>query len=166
MYRVGETVLYGRSGVCRIVARGTLDFCTSGQEYYVLRPITSESTVYVPVDSERLLGRMHRLLDRAALTALLSSREIKAGEWIENETQRKNASEQVVDSGDRAAILRLLRTLTARRDELIARGRHLWQSDERLLRDVERVLVDEISCVLEVSRAHAQAMLVGEPAVL
>ena len=161
MYQVGDMVIYGCSGVCRIAARGTLPFGAVGEEYYVLHPISFGSIVYVPVANGNLVQKMHPVLGREELLGILSAFSGEPREWIDSEATRKRLYLEVLESGDRSALLAVLQTLRSRRDRLNRLGKRLRLSDERLLRDAERVLYDEISFVLEIPRKEAEAYLLG-----
>ena len=52
MYKKGEYVIYGSSGVCQVGDVTTLDIdnVPKDREYYVLFPQNHGGTVYVPVD--------------------------------------------------------------------------------------------------------------------
>ena len=52
MYKKGEYVIYGSSGVCQVGDVTTLDInnVPKDREYYVLFPKNNGGTIYVPVD--------------------------------------------------------------------------------------------------------------------
>ena len=52
MYKKGEYVIYGSSGVCQVgdVTTLNLDNVPKDREYYVLFPKNNGGTIYVPVD--------------------------------------------------------------------------------------------------------------------
>lgn len=54
MYQVGELIVYGGTGVCRVEAvetpqqRGP----EAGRQYYLLKPLYQDGTIRIPVDSK------------------------------------------------------------------------------------------------------------------
>ena len=61
MYKTGDVVMYGTSGICRVAAVEKRDLTGEEQEYYILRNIYSDKNIYyVPVNNEAALGRMHQ----------------------------------------------------------------------------------------------------------
>ena len=58
MFRVGECVIYGSSGACRIADVRQESFTGAPREYYVLVPLSGGSSVFVPTDNEQLVARM------------------------------------------------------------------------------------------------------------
>ena len=58
MYSIGEVVLYGSNGVCEITEITTKKIGKDSIEYYVLKPVCSDSsTLFVPTQNEMLVSR-------------------------------------------------------------------------------------------------------------
>ena len=59
MYQVGELVLYGSTGVCRIEEIREQDFPSTGEKrlYYSLRPLYEDCMISAPVDSDKVFIR-------------------------------------------------------------------------------------------------------------
>ena len=165
MYQVGDAVLYGSNGICRIREVTRMESCGMVDDFYVLKPVSSEATtVFVPLGSEILLSRMHPLLSPEAIRELLDSLEDAAPIWVENENQRKTLYREIMNSGDRSAIFRVYLTLRRLRSEREKKGKHLRVSDERSYRETERIFFDEVSLVLGWSREEGETFLDGLPA--
>ena len=75
MLKVGEKVLYGAAGACTITEICKKRFGDAEErEYYVLVPIhDSRSTLYVPLDNEKLRAKMKKLLSAEEIEALIDS---------------------------------------------------------------------------------------------
>ena len=66
MFQVNDMVLYGTNGVCRVVDIDERDCGGRMVEYYILKPIyASNSTVFVPVNNEKLTSKMRYVLTEA-----------------------------------------------------------------------------------------------------
>ena len=81
-FKIGEYVLYAKDGVCLVEDIAPLDF-SPDKPYYILKPVNSKgSTVYVPTDSEKLVSKMHRLMNKAEIDDLLLNIEnLRAAQW-------------------------------------------------------------------------------------
>ena len=78
MFSAGQTVLYGANGVCRIEEITTRRVGSAETEYYVLKPVWSESsTLYVPTRNETLVSRMRFVTTAESLRKILADREFK-----------------------------------------------------------------------------------------
>ena len=166
MYQVGDAVLYGNNGICRIRDVTRMESCGLVDDFYVLKPVSSEATtVFVPLGSEVLVSRMHPLLSPDAMRKLLDQLGDAAPIWVENENQRKTLFREIMNSGDRLAIVRVFLTLKAMREEREKKGKHLRVSDERAYRETERIFFDELALVLGWSREDYADFLERLPAV-
>ncbi len=151
MYQIGETVLYGTEGVCRIAGLQEMKFGGQRARYYVLKPVYRDgATIYVPLDNERLLERMRRVLSAEEIDAILRSVTQEELPWIEDPNERKMTYSKILTAGDRREVVRLIRTLYLRRQNLVSCGKHLRSSDDQLLRDAEKLLNDEFALVLNI----------------
>lgn len=161
-FELNDTVIYGSHGLCTLCEIAEKDFGGDTREYYVLRPAYSGSSVfYVPIDSVALTAKMRRVKPAAELRALLGM----AGEedaWIEDDRARQNHLRQVLDGGDTEALLATLRSLYRRRMSLSGAGRKLRAADDRLLRDIEKLLLDEFSISFVLQREDLLPLLSGE----
>ena len=58
MFKVGDNIIHGGSGACRVENIGTLNTGVKGRQYYTLLPYYIKgSSVYTPVDSDKVIMR-------------------------------------------------------------------------------------------------------------
>ncbi len=151
MAQVGQIVLYGTEGACRISEICKMKVGHKREEYYVLRPIHREgATVFVPLNNEVLLSKMRPLLSREEIHELIDRVSMEVPLWIEDASERKAEYQRILLSTQREELLRMIRALYQRRSQLRERGKHLRGSDEQMLRDAEKLLNDEFALVLEI----------------
>jgi CarD family transcriptional regulator len=151
MLQTGQLVLYGIHGVCRVSGTQQQKVDRKMVEYYVLTPVDQASACfYVPVNNQVALSKVRPLLSRDALTALLNSEEVKESCWIEEENLRKLRYREWISSGDRVALIRIFRTLTAHKKQQLLDGKKFHIVDDNFLRDALKLLSAEISLVLDI----------------
>lgn len=161
-FKLNDAVIYGSHGLCTLCEIAERDFGGAMRSYYVLRPAYSGSSVfYVPVDSETLTAKMRRVKSAAEIRALLGA-SADEDAWIEDDRARQNHLRQVLDGGDTGALLATLRALYRRRTALVSAGRKLRAADDRLLRDMEKLLLDEFSLSFTLAREDLPTLLFGE----
>jgi len=149
MLSVGEVVVYGVQGVCRVAETVTRRFDRETKEYYLLRPVFDErSVIYVPVDKQELLSQMRPPLSKAEVNRLIDGLEVNGSEWIANDSDRRDYCADVIKSGDRAELMKLIDMLYSRNDELKGQKKHFHIADERSLKRAEKLLHDEFAYVL------------------
>lgn len=159
-YNVGDIVLYGSDGVCKIDEISKQKIGTETLSYYILRPIYNEkSTIYVPTQNKLLVEKMKQVPTKEELCSALE--EIKKSDevWEEDDTLRKENFKNVIDSGDAYKIISLIKLLYLKNDSLIAVGRKLRVFEEHILKDCEKILADEFSFVLNINRSHIKTFL-------
>lgn len=150
MFQVGEQVLYGIHGVCRIVDLEERTVDRKKILYYVLEPREQAGTkYYVPTTNQSAVSRLRKIMTRQELETLLDSEEVRQDCWINDEKQRKQCYRELISSGDRTRLISMVRTLHARKKIQAEAGRKFHLCDENFLRDAERLLSSEFSLVLD-----------------
>lgn len=148
MYQIGDVLLYGTDGVFRIHEVTKKKFGKETGTYYVLRSVYRESSVvYVPVGNEKLEAKMHPVLSEDEIDTLISELPACGNIWIEDENDRKLCYKEILTGGNRHAVASMIRTLYEHRTKQEKNGKKMHISDERFLKDAERVLYDEIAHV-------------------
>jgi len=69
VYKAGEKVMYGASGVCEIESIGPIDSINADKDrlYYALRNLSTGGVAYVPVDSEVFIRHVMKKSDAEKL---------------------------------------------------------------------------------------------------
>ncbi|MBU9727449.1 CarD family transcriptional regulator [Diplocloster modestus] len=151
MFQVNDTVSYGTHGVCQITEIGEKNLTGKSMEYYILKPVYNEnSTLYVPVHSENLTGKMRRILSVREIREMIRQMPYHQEDWIDNENLRKTRYRELLTDGNRTELLKMLRTLYLHQQEQISKGKKLHNTDERFFREAEKLLFDEIALVLHI----------------
>ncbi len=158
MYQVGEQVLYGIHGVCRIVGIEERPVDQKRVSYYVLEPIDQmNSRFYVPSENPVAVSKLQPILTREKLEVLLQSAARQEQPWIPDENQRKLSYKSLLTSGDRDALIGMICTLHRHKRRQEALGRKFHLCDETFLRDAERMLGSEFSLVLNIPLAEVSS---------
>ncbi len=151
MFNVNDKILYGTHGICKIVDITEQKFNGSTNKYYILQPLhNASSTIYVPLDNEKLLARMRRILSEEEIYELIKAMPDKETSWIENKNERNERFRSILSSGDRSEIIKLIKVIYQHKEELKAIGKKLHASDEQFFREAEKVIYDEFALVLNI----------------
>lgn len=156
MYQIGECVVYGIHGVCRVVGTEKQLVGRKRVEYLVLEPLgQTESRYFIPAASEVAMAKLRPVLQQETLRELMESDSIREDCWISDENARKQYYRELIGSGDRVAQLRMVTTLYRYRSAQYAAGKKFHQCDENFLRDAEKLLTSEICLVFEMDQDAA-----------
>ena len=139
-YQVGDMILYGTQGVCRIAEIAERDFSGNSMLYYILKPVFDErSTLYVPVYGEAA-DKLRRILSVPEVYKLIKAMPDEDTIWIENEAVRRKKHKEIISQGDRQELVKLIKTIYLHDKKQKAIGKKLHVADERFMKDAEKIL--------------------------
>ena len=158
MHNVGEKIMYGATGLMKIVDVREEVIADVARRYYVLEEINSKSTsqTFVPVDNKKLVSSMRPLLTRAQIEELLSKvkeNKLSEIEWHNDNRMRSEQFKKIIESGDREAILSIIRIVYENGVKRQQEGKKNYLADENLMRKAERLISLEFAEVLGISEA-------------
>lgn len=153
MFSVGDTIIYGNHGICKIAGIQDMTIDSNTRPYYVLKPVFENgSTIYFPVGNTAAERKMRRILSVEEVYTLIREMSDEDNIWIENEIERKESYRNILTGSDRSALVKLIKTLYLHEQELKGSGKKLHVSDEKFLKDAEKTLNDELIFVLNIER--------------
>lgn len=153
MFQINDTVVYGVNGVCKIENITTKEFMGTSKEYYVLKPVKdSAATIYVPKQNEKLTGKMRKLLSEQEVYHLIKTMPETETLWFQNENERKEQYKKVLVKGDHSELIGMIKAIYSQKQKREEEGKHLYISDERFLKEAERILYEEFQYVLNIKR--------------
>lgn len=151
MYQRNDRVIYGIHGVCTIIDMEILKIDGKAVEYYVLSPVDQpDARFYVPTQNKAAVAKLRPLLSKEALDALLHDPTMIKNNWIQDENERKQRYRELINSGDRVEMVKMVYTLHIHRKKLNDVGRKFHLCDENFLRDAEKLLKAEFSIILSI----------------
>ncbi len=163
MFEIGEYVICGNKGVCRVEDITTLDITgvDKKRKYYILKPkYVSGSTVYVPVDAagesmRKILQpeEAKKLISRIPHIPLLTFADDKLSEQTYKECMRSNSCEELV---------RVIKTIYSRKKKRIEAGRKVTAVDAKYSHLAEESLYGELAVSLGIERDEVEAYIAGE----
>ena len=155
MYSIGDMVMYGSFGICKVTAIEKRDLTGEEQEYYILKHINSDKNIfYVPTNNEAALSKLHPICSKAEVDELISHINSEKLIWIDNDIKRKEEYSRIIKDADKHEIIRLIKTLYLRRKELAVIGRKLRSTDENYLSLAENMLFEEFAYALDIDKSE------------
>ncbi len=153
-------MIYGVHGVCRVIGTEKQLVNRKRTEYLVLEPMgQAEARFYLPTANESAMQKLRPVMAADDLSALLMSEEVHTYSWIADENVRKQYYRDLITSGDRTALLKMVSSLYRYRESQFAAGKKFHLCDENFLRDAEKLICSEISLVLDKSPEEARTYL-------
>lgn len=145
-YKVDDMVIYGVEGLCRICDITEKKFGKEVIKYYVLQKAGKEdSVIYVPLNNDRSLSKMRHILTKEEILDILHSMPAETDPWVENERDRQREFKETILYGGSEALMSLVRALYLHKEEQIDKGKKLHIADERIFKDAEKIIYEEIA---------------------
>ena len=152
MYQIGDCVVYGVHGVCRVIGMEKQLVNRKRSLYMVLQPLAqTESRFYLPTENPTAMAKLKTVMTKEALVELLASDQVRQEEWIPDENRRKQYYRELIGSGDRVSLMRMITNLYRYKQTQLDAGRKFHQSDENFLNDAQKLLNAEFALVFDLN---------------
>lgn len=157
MFEIGEYIVYGMNGVCKVEAVGPMNITgvDSDKEYYTLTPLYSRgSKVYIPVDNQKVV--MRKVVDKTEACMLIDEmKEIAEIEEV-NDKNRELAYKEAIKSCDCRQWIRVINTVLKRKEERLSQGKKMSACDERYLKSAQDNLYGEFAISLNLDKSAVE----------
>ena len=163
MFEIGDYVVYGSNGVCKITKIGHVDLPGISQEklYYTMKPCyVKSSEISAPVDNRQVVLRKVMSKEEASefVQEIPKIKKIQVTEEKKRETMYKEA----LYSCEPVRIASLIKTIGDRIKERQAEGKKVTSSDSRFFHMAEDSLFGELAISLEMNKEDVGAFIENE----
>ncbi len=161
MFKVGEYIIYGMNGVCRVEDIGPMKLTgiENDKDYYTLLPLyTKGSMVYTPVDNQKVV--MRPIISKQEACRLID--EIKKTKPLDvtDDKRRELAYKEALKSCDCRELIRIINTALKRKKERLAQGKKMSACDERYLKQAQDSLYGEFAISLKMEKNEVEDYIV------
>ncbi len=144
MFKVDDYIMYGRTGVCKVVDITNEKFI-NGEErkYYVLSPIHNNNNTIIKIPLDNTKVPMRKIISKEDVTSLINDMSNMEALWIEDEKKRSNEFKTMLKSGKCEDLIKL-----------ISNKRHskkLNKADKEIIKEAERLVNEEFAIILNIS---------------
>ena len=153
MFEIGELIIYGGNGVCRVEKIGPIDtgMGTKGRMYYTLNPLKNkDSRIFTPVDNEKVI--MRPTMTKEDALALIDQIQNVETLWIGDERRRETEYKEAVRKCDCREYVKIIKTIYLRKEARLADGKKVTAVDERYYAIDEENLYGELAVALGMDR--------------
>ena len=161
MYSIGEMIMYGGTGVCVVLDITTVKLSSTDQprSYYVLKPLYQSGTIQIPVDNTKVPIRP--VMTRSEAEELVDCIPgIPASICYEkNLTALRNHYQQQINTYDCRDLVRLTKSIYAKKKDAESRQKKIGMTDEKFLRRAEDLLFGELAVALDIGREEVRSYI-------
>ncbi len=153
MFRVGDLIMYGGTGVCRVKELMTTGSDETGEDrYYILEPVYQNGIIYAPIGSEKVF--MRPLISAAeALDIIDTMPGISPDVFVGTSTQQlARHYQEIISSHDTTRLIMMAKAIHLKNRNAMKQNRRLGQIDKKYMKLAEDFLFGEFACSLNISR--------------
>ncbi len=151
MYQIGDHIIYGGDGVCRVEAVGNAPDAWGDPDktYYTLRPLYHDGVIFAPTDVN---VRMRPVLTREQAWALIHNiPNMKTEEAPYADARLATTKYQsFLQTYECADLLHLIRMIYNKNLPVIANGKAYGQIDSRFFKRAKELLYGELAVSLDI----------------
>ena len=157
MYKIGEYIIYGNDGVCKVEDVGVLNISGINKKrvYYTLKPLYENGKIFTPIDTSVF---MRSLITYEEVQQLIESipyiKEKKCNE--KNSRLLQIYYKNLLQTHECSDLLTLIEGVYEKKDNAIKKGKKLGQIDNRFMKLAEGLIKDEFSVVLGIPREEVK----------
>ncbi|WP_270647444.1 CarD family transcriptional regulator [Paeniclostridium hominis] len=153
MYKIGEYIIYGNDGVCKVEDVGVLNISGINKKriYYTLKPLYENGKIFTPIDTSVF---MRSLINYEEVQQLIESipyiKDKKCNE--KNSRLLQIYYKNLLQTHECSDLLTLIAGIYEKKDKAMENGKKLGQIDNRFMKVAEGLINDEFSVVLGIPR--------------
>ncbi len=160
MFKIGDLIIYGSEGVCRVEDIGVPDMFEgeTTRQYYTLNPLYKQGLVYTPIDTKVF---MRPIISREEALNLIHIIPEIDDEVFENRNIRvlSEKYQQTMSSHKCIDLLRVVKSVHHKRKIMDSRGKKLGQVDEKFYKKAKDLLHEEFSVVFEIPKDDVESFI-------
>ncbi|MCR5691192.1 MAG: CarD family transcriptional regulator [Eubacterium sp.] len=161
MFEVGEYVVHGNNGVCKVESIQNMEMGNKTRKYYTLVPLYAPgSKLFVPTDSKKVITRA--VMTKEEATDLMAEWDDIETLTVDNDKNREDIYKAALRSCDTRQWVKLIKTSYQRNQDRLSNGKKVTTSDERYLHMAEDNLFGELAIPLKMSKGEAEAYFVAK----
>lgn len=171
MYHVGDLIMYGSTGVCRVEELFTADgsranYLEKGSRYYCLKPLYQTETIFTKAENSKVF--MRPIISKDEATRLIDSiPDIPLDPCKATSPQQLRQYYQIAaKSHDCADLIALTMSIYAKRQSAADRKKKFGLVDERYMKQAEDALHGELSAALGIPREDVSGYIATRVAAL
>lgn len=151
MFNVGDTIIYGSNGVCRITDIKEMDYTGNGGKlYYIIRPLNQTCTISAPVEGCKVF--MRHIISREMADELIDHiPSIKPQAFHSRATRELTEHySEILNTHDCGDLIELTMSIYEKKRRLSEQNRKFGAIDEKFMKRAEELLFGEFSEALQI----------------
>lgn len=151
MFNVGDTIIYGSTGVCRIKEIKEIDYTGNGGKlFYIIQPLNQSCTISSPVDGGKVF--MRRIISRERVNELIDLIPTIKPKAFHSRATRELTEHysSILNTHDCGELIELTMSIYEKKKLLSEQNRKFGAIDEKFMKRAEDLLFGEFSAALQI----------------
>lgn len=160
MYNIGEIIVYGGNGVCKVedISFRKSPFSDKKEQYYTLSPIYGNGKIFIPVDTKMY---MRKAMDRQQAYELIDSIPSLEIRDLENVNMKYAAEyyQSFMSTHEYEDLATLIKTIHVKNADAQQNGKRMGSTDGNFIRKAEDILYGELANALGIEQSEVKAFI-------
>ena len=157
MYKKGDIIVYGKSGVCIVDDICEVEFGIEGL-CYKLRPYDDQqNAIYVSVDNDKIM--MRNVISAEKAREIIDQMGECPAIFPKNDKERAELVKETLNSDDMSKWMQLLKGLYIEREKRMRMRKSLKYKDEKVFNFLENFIMGELSVALDIPKYKIYDMI-------
>jgi len=163
MFNKKDFVVYENAGVCKVEDIVEMEFSDEGRKkYYVLRPLSSDGTIYTPVDNRKVSIRPVISKEEALnIIKKLPSADIRSYDGLKN-TDLEAKYKESIRTHNCSDLIRLEMSIYRKCKTARKAGKKISELDDRYLKHLNDLINGELSIALDIPKDDVPEFIAGK----
>lgn len=162
MFKVGDKIVYGKTGVCEVIdiTEMTLPGGTKKELYYNLRPLyITGSTIFAPAENSKI--SMRAIISKEEALKLINMIPCIKAEPFSSKAKREISEyyENAIGSLDCKELVELTMSIYAKKQIAAQNKKNIGALDEKFMKKAEEMLFGELAVVLEIEKEEVPSYI-------
>lgn len=150
MFNVNDYIMYGTTGVCKVLdikkEKGINDV---EEDYYVLHPVYVENGIIkIPVNNDKIF--MRSILSEEEVTTIIKNIPDYETIWEDDGKKRNEKFKSILKMGECEGWIKLIKSIKLKKKQNKSVGRNMYQADEEIMKSAKKLLFEEFATVLKI----------------
>ena len=143
---INDHVYYALNGICEVKDIQKLKIGNEEKEYYVLNPINSSTTLFIPTDNLDTLSKIKKTLKKEEIDNLIKESKNINLEWLKNSKDRNIYFQNLIKKDDLKTSIALINLIYTKQKE----DTKVSPNDLLILSNVQNLIHSSLSYSLNI----------------
>ncbi len=161
MFEIGDYIVYGNNGVCKIESVGVMDspIAQKDEIYYTLCPFyTKGSKIFTPANNSKVV--MRRIITKKEAMDLIEAIQNIDCLSFTDKRRREIEYKDALKKCDCKELIRIIKTIYLLKQERLNEGKKITAGDEKFFHMAEENLYGELAIALELDKIKVKEYII------